>query len=144
MGFGVPGRVIFSDMGVSCVNVGMDDAGEEVVEFLLQARRDLLGDTRAKGCWVGGNVGQDPAEGCFPLDVVVWGLSPYQVHVAKIKVGGRTRVRVVFGLVLAKAFFRGEDAVRALGADMEAHFLADGHVRQVDVAAVCMLEMTDQ
>ena len=62
---------------------------------------------------------------------------------AEGKVGGCTCVRVVFGLVLAKAFVCGEDAIRALGADVEAYFLADGHVRQMDVAAVCTLYMID-
>ena len=76
MGFGVPGCGIFSDMGVSCGNISMDDAGEEVVEIFEEARCDFLGNAGAKRCWVGGDVCEDPAEGCFPFDVVVRGLSP--------------------------------------------------------------------
>ena len=63
---------------------------------------------------------------------------------AEGKVGGCTCVRVVFGLVLAKAFVCGEDAIRALGADLEANFLTDGHVCQVDVAAMRALYMADE
>ena len=63
---------------------------------------------------------------------------------AEIKVSGGAGVGVMFGLVLAEALFGSEYAIRALWEYAKPPFLADGHVCQVDVAAVCTLHMADK
>ena len=63
---------------------------------------------------------------------------------AEIKVCRGAGVGVMFGLVLAEVLFGSEHAIRALWAYVKPPFLADGHVRQVDVAAMRALYMADE
>ena len=65
-GAGIPRGSIGTGVGLGCLDIGINDAEEDVVELFKEGRWDLFSDSGAEGGRVGCNVGSDEAEGAGP------------------------------------------------------------------------------